>query len=139
MSRVGGASPKKAAETARRETNSAERRSRKGRLTEAEKKKLRDIGVILLITAVLAVPYYMTVKNEVMWGMYLYYIAAALVGAAFAALHFAAVHMRESPRGAKLNKARRAATFVFMPLLLIILWDTTMLFLGDYVKSFTGL
>ena len=132
MSRVGGASPKKAAETARRETNSAERRSRKGRLTEAEKK-------ILLITAVLAVPYYMTVKNEVMWGMYLYYIAAALVGAAFAALHFAAVHMRESPRGAKLNKARRAATFVFMPLLLIILWDTTMLFLGDYVKSFTGL
>lgn len=139
MSRVGGVSPKKAVTAAKTDKALAEKRGRRGRLTAADKKKLGNIGVILLITAVLAVPYYMTIKNEVMWGMYLYYTLAAIAGAAAVALHFAAVHMRESPRGAALDKARRAAIFVFMPLLLIILWDTTMMFLGDYVKRLAGL
>lgn len=138
MSRVHGVSPKKAAVVAK-DKKSAGKERRKAHLTAAEKKKLRDVGIILLITAVLAVPYYMTIKNEVMWGMYLYYTLAAVAGAAAAALHFAAVHMRESPQGAALEKARRAAIFVFMPLLLVILWDTTMLFLGDYVKRLSGL
>lgn len=137
MSRVHGVSPKKAAVA--KDKKSAGKGGRKARLTAAEKKKLRDVGIILLITAVLAVPYYMTLKNEVMWGMYIYYIVAAVMGAAAAALHFAAVHMREDPRGAVLEKARRWAIFVFMPLLLVILWDTTMLFLGDYVKRLAGL
>lgn len=138
MSRVGGVSPKKA-EAMEREKSLSGKKNRGRKLTKAEWKKLRDVGVILLITLVLAVPYYMTVKNEVMWGMYLYYIAAAVAGAGFAVLHFAAVHMRDTPRGATLKKIRRAAIFVFMPLLLIILWDTVMLFIGDYFMRLAGL
>jgi hypothetical protein len=139
MSRVGGVSPKNAAENARRERAISEKSGRRVRLTGSDKKKLRDLGVVLLITAALAIPYYLTVDNEVMWGMYLYYTAAGVTGIVFAVLNIAASHMIGDPRAEAIMKARRVMLFIFMPLLLIVLWDVTMLFLGDYIKSIVGL